>query len=106
MANIDSIFKALGDPTRIKIIRMLAENGELCVCKILESLEMTQPALSHHLSTLKNAGLVSPRKQGQWIHYTLIKSAFTDEALPFIQGVIDASSDSIDEECGCKKQGG
>ncbi|MHB1456780.1 MAG: ArsR/SmtB family transcription factor [Armatimonadota bacterium] len=92
MANIDAIFKAMGNPTRIKIIQMLAENGELCVCKILEGLEMTQPALSHHLSTLKNAGLVSPRKQGQWIHYTLVKSAFVDEALPFIQSVINVSS--------------
>ena len=103
MANIDAIFKAMGDPTRIKIIKMLAENGELCVCKILESLEMTQPALSHHLSTLKNAGLVSPRKQGQWIHYTLIKSAFVDEALPFIQGIVDASTERTDEKCECEK---
>lgn len=103
MANIDAIFKAMGDPTRIKIIKMLAENGELCVCKILESLEMTQPALSHHLSTLKNAGIVSPRKQGQWIHYKLIKNVFVDEALPFIQDIVNASSSSVDEDCGCDK---
>lgn len=99
MAGIELIFKALGDPTRVKIIRMLAENEELCVCKILENLEMTQPALSHHLATLKNAGLVSPRKQGQWIHYRLIRSALADEALPFIQGLVDAPSNPADADC-------
>ncbi|MHB1000304.1 MAG: ArsR/SmtB family transcription factor [Armatimonadota bacterium] len=87
MKNLDMIFKAMGDPTRIRIIQMLAENGEMCVCKIMEDLDMTQPAVSHHLSALKNAELVKPRKQGQWVHYSLLRPAITDQVIPFLQDI-------------------
>lgn len=89
VAAVEDIFKALGDPTRIQILRMLAQNGEMCVCKIMEELSMTQPAVSHHLSKLKNAGLVHNRKQGQWIHYSLCCTTLTDEALGFVQELLD-----------------
>jgi ArsR family transcriptional regulator, arsenate/arsenite/antimonite-responsive transcriptional repressor len=70
MNEILSIFKALSDETRLRIIKLL-EEGELCVCDITAALDMVQPKVSFHLSTLKEAGLIKDRKQGKWIHYSL-----------------------------------
>ena len=64
------IIKALGDPTRLKIIYLL-KYGELCVCEIMTVLDKPQPTVSHHLNLLKNAGILKWRKDGVWIHYKL-----------------------------------
>jgi len=68
---MDEVFKALGDPTRLRIIQMLAQQGEVCVCRIVEELKMNQPAISQHMAKLKHAGLIRNRKQGQWMFYSL-----------------------------------
>ena len=60
----------MSDETRLRIIKLL-EQGELCVCDITAALDMVQPKVSFHLSTLKEAGLIKDRKQGKWIHYSL-----------------------------------
>lgn len=73
------IIKAIGDPTRLKIIYLL-EHGELCVCEIMAALDKPQPTVSHHLNILKNAGLLKSRKEGVWIHYRL-KDSKTPENL-------------------------
>ena len=70
MNDLVTIFKALSDETRLRIIKLL-EQGELCVCDITAALDMVQPKVSFHLSTLKEAGLIKDRKQGKWIHYSL-----------------------------------
>lgn len=70
MKELLSVFKALSDETRLRIIKLL-EQGELCVCDITAALDMVQPKVSFHLSTLKEAGLIKDRKQGKWIHYSL-----------------------------------
>ncbi len=70
MNDLVPIFKALSDETRLRIIKLLAQ-GELCVCDITAALDMVQPKVSFHLSTLKEAGLIKDRKQGRWIHYNL-----------------------------------
>ena len=70
MSELTTIFKALSDETRLRIIKLL-EKGELCVCDITTALGMVQPKVSFHLSTLKEAGLIKDRKQGKWIHYSL-----------------------------------
>ena len=64
------IFKALGDSTRLQIVEMLSD-GELCACKILEQLNITQPTLSHHMKILCDCGLVKGRKEGKWTHYAI-----------------------------------
>lgn len=64
------IFKALGDSTRLEIVKML-KDGSLCGCKILEKFNITQPTLSYHMKYLTDCGLVQSEKQGIWIHYTL-----------------------------------
>jgi len=70
MKELIPIFKALSDETRLRIIKLL-EQGELCVCDIVAALDMVQPKVSFHLSTLKEAGLIKDQKQGKWIHYSL-----------------------------------
>ena len=70
MNELTNIFKALSDETRLRIIKLL-ERGELCVCDIVAALDMVQPKVSFHLSTLKEAGLIKDRKQGKWTHYSL-----------------------------------
>lgn len=64
------LFKALADTNRLMIVDMLS-CGELCACKILEGLGITQPTLSHHMKILCDCGLVSSRKDGKWTHYSL-----------------------------------
>jgi len=70
MEELLTIFKALSDETRLRVIKLL-EEGELCVCDITAALDMVQPKVSFHLSALKEAGLIKDRKQGKWIHYSL-----------------------------------
>jgi ArsR family transcriptional regulator len=70
MEELTTIFKALSDETRLRIIKLLAQ-GELCVCDIVAALDMVQPKVSFHLSALKDAGLIKDRKSGKWIHYSL-----------------------------------
>jgi ArsR family transcriptional regulator len=70
MNDLVPLFKALSDETRLRIIKLL-EHGELCVCDIVAALDMVQPKVSFHLSTLKEAGFIKDKKQGRWIHYSL-----------------------------------
>ena len=70
MQEILTIFKALSEGTRLRILKLL-ENGELCVCDIVAALDTIQPKVSFHLSTLKEAGLITDRKQGKWVHYKM-----------------------------------
>ena len=74
--NADSI-KALGDPTRLKIIYLL-KYGELCVCEIFTAMEKPQPTISHHLNILKKAGFLKWRKEGVWVHYSLSNPKIID----------------------------
>lgn len=102
MAAIEEIFKALGDPTRIRIVEMLATNGETCVCKIMEEMNMSQPAVSHHLSTLKHSGLVLARKQGQWVYYSLCCPTISEVVLPLIQKLLGKADVTPVVTCGCR----
>lgn len=73
-ATVAGVFKALGDETRLAIVQMLIDQ-ELCVCEILAAFEMSQPAISHHLKILRQAGVVQDTREGKWIHYQLNPSA-------------------------------
>ena len=63
-------FKALSDPTRLKIIKLLAER-EMCVCEVMAALNLTQPNASHHLNLLEREGIAKKRREGKWIIYKL-----------------------------------
>jgi ArsR family transcriptional regulator, arsenate/arsenite/antimonite-responsive transcriptional repressor len=73
MQEILSIFKAFSDEIRLRILKLL-QKGELCVCDIVAALDMSQPKISFHLATLRDAGLIKDRKEGRWIHYSIADS--------------------------------
>jgi ArsR family transcriptional regulator, arsenate/arsenite/antimonite-responsive transcriptional repressor len=70
LITLEEAFKAFADPTRLRILGLLA-NGEICVCNIHECLGIPQPTASRHLAYLRKKGLVQTRKDGLWVHYTL-----------------------------------
>jgi len=88
---MDEVFKVLGDPTRLKIVQMLAENGEVCVCKIVDELGMNQPAISQHMAKLKQVKLLHSRKDGQWIHYSLNIDTINNGPLAFLLELMDCA---------------
>jgi len=88
---MDEIFKALGDPTRLRIVQMLAQSGDVCVCNIMSDLGMVQSAVSHHMLKLKHAGLLHSRREGQWIHYSLNVEALEAGPLKFLQDIAAAA---------------
>lgn len=65
------LFKALSDQTRFRCLALLTVHDELCVCELTHALALPQPKVSHHLGTLRKAGLVSDRKEGLWIYYRI-----------------------------------
>jgi ArsR family transcriptional regulator len=67
---VDRMFRALGDPTRLRILSLLIQ-GELCVCDIVSTLRMPQPTVSRHLAYLRDSELVESRRDGLWMYYKL-----------------------------------
>ena len=65
------LFKILSDETRLAIVMLLRESGELCVCDICAATSESQPKISRHMAILREAGLVLDRREGKWIHYRL-----------------------------------
>ena len=70
LCDIETIFKALADATRLRILGLLL-TGEVCVCHIHDALRIPQSKTSRHLAYLRRAGLVSARRAGTWMHYRL-----------------------------------
>ena len=67
----DDLFRALADPTRLRLLLLLADQGELCVCELTHALAEFQPKISRHLAMLREAGIVLDRREGLWIHYRI-----------------------------------
>ena len=65
------IFKALADETRLTIVALLLRHGELCVCDVMEALQISQSKASRHLRYLKHAGLLTDRREGIWVYYMI-----------------------------------
>ena len=76
-ADLARLLKALADPTRLRLVSMVAahEGGEACVCELTEPLGLTQPTISHHLKILVDAGIFTRDKRGVWAYYALVPSA-------------------------------
>ncbi|GAB6274099.1 MAG: hypothetical protein STSR0004_09620 [Peptococcaceae bacterium] len=71
------LLKAIADETRFKIILLLSKQ-EMAVCEFINALNLSQPAVSHHLKILKQAGLVKDNREGKWIFYTIDHQKFKD----------------------------
>ena len=74
LTELDTLFKALADPTRLRILGLLL-TGEVCVCHIHDSLKISQPKASRHLAYLRRSGVVATRRDGLWVYYRLATSA-------------------------------
>ena len=76
-AGLARTLKALADPTRLRLVSMVAahQGGEACVCDLTEPLGLTQPTISHHLKILVEAGIFSRDKRGVWAYYALVPAA-------------------------------
>jgi len=73
MKNFIKVMKALSDPNRVKILKML-QHKVMCVCELKTALKLAQPTVSSHLKLLEEAGLVRSRKEGLWVNYHLADS--------------------------------
>lgn len=84
-ADLAAVFKALCDPTRVRVLAHVAASpeGTVCACHLTEPLGISQPTLSHHLKKLTEAGLVTREQRGRWAHYTAVPSAL-DAARAFL----------------------
>ena len=77
------VFKALSDETRIRLLKLLSER-ELCVCELVQALDMTQSRVSRNLGILKEAGLVKDRREGLWVFYSLNRKSFNQYVAPVL----------------------
>lgn len=70
----NELFSLLSDETRLRCLVLLQKEGELCVCEMSQIIDSIQPKISRHLALMRNAGLVSDERRGQWVYYSLSKS--------------------------------
>jgi ArsR family transcriptional regulator len=92
------LFHALSDPTRLAILQRL-RFGERCVCDLTDALDAAQSRLSFHLKVLKDAGLVTDRREGRWMYYTLNPEALA-EVVELVESMASAPSPS-ERRSGC-----
>jgi ArsR family transcriptional regulator len=71
------VFKALGDPVRLRLVSLIGahEGGEVCVCELTEAFNLSQPTISHHLKILREAGIIGSQRRGTWVYYRLEPAA-------------------------------
>ncbi len=96
LGRLARLFHALSDETRLRIVAKLL-TGEQCVCYLADALEAGQSRLSFHLKALKDAGLVTDRRDGRWIHYSL-----NHEALSAVGAFLRAAAAKAESVCGAK----
>jgi ArsR family transcriptional regulator, arsenate/arsenite/antimonite-responsive transcriptional repressor len=75
-AQLAVMFKALGDPVRLRLVSLIARHpgGEACVCEISVPFDVSQPTISHHLKLLREAGLLECERRGTWVYYRVVPS--------------------------------
>lgn len=71
MREIAEMFKAVGEENRLRILNLLANRGDICVCDLMKVIEAPQGRISRHLAALRHAGLVDQEREGAWVVYTL-----------------------------------
>ena len=90
------VFKALCDENRLIILEML-QGGEKCACHLLEDLSISQSTLSHHMNILCESGIVTGRKEGKWMHYSIDTSG-SKKVIELLQEIVVRNMD-----CDCLK---
>src|SRR5699024_1920605 len=91
------LFKALGDPTRVRLLSMITaqSGGEACVCDLTEPVGLSQPTVSHHMKQLVDAGLVTREQRGRWAYYAVVP-----EILGMLSAALDPQTLSTDTPAG------
>ncbi len=89
--------KAVADPTRVRILSALSVRG-LCVCELVDLMDLGQPAISRHLGILREAGLVEDIRDGKFVNYRLRRPARTAFAAAVVRGLIESQGDDPDFE--------
>lgn len=92
-----AIFDAIADPTRRRMLALITRQGELCVCELTAALAEAQPKISRHLGVLRNAGLLSSRREGTWVHYRLA-AALPPWTAPLLASLDEASVAELDDD--------
>ena len=69
MIEAETLFRMLSDGTRLRVLMLLAAEGELCVCELTHALDLSQPKISRHLAQLRESGLLQTRRSGLWMYY-------------------------------------
>lgn len=95
--DLELFFSALADKTRLRLLNLLRD-GEVCVCFFAGTLETNNPKISRHLSYLKRASLVSGRRDGKWMHYSIQRPADKTAA-----DVFDATMKMLADDAEMKK---
>ncbi|HEY2499933.1 MAG TPA: metalloregulator ArsR/SmtB family transcription factor [Mycobacterium sp.] len=82
-AKLAVMFKALGDPARLRLMSLIASHpgGEACVCEISVHFDVSQPTISHHLKLLRKAGLLECERRGTWVYYWVVPSVLQQLSL-------------------------
>jgi ArsR family transcriptional regulator, arsenate/arsenite/antimonite-responsive transcriptional repressor len=93
-----AMFKALGDPVRLRLLSLIASHpgGQACVCEISSSFDVSQPTISHHLKMLRSAGLLDCERRGTWVYYWVIPAA-----LQQLSSVLDVDDRSMETPPPC-----
>jgi ArsR family transcriptional regulator len=86
--SLDQLFRALGDPTRLRLLNLMA-GQEVCVCYFTEVIGAPQPKISRHLAYLRKAGIVAARREGKWMHYRLATSS-SPHVASILRSVLEA----------------
>ena len=75
--DVARVFKALGDPTRVRLLSLIATSagGEACICDLIEPVGLTQGTVSHHMKLLADAGLVTREQRGRWAYFRIVAPA-------------------------------
>lgn len=73
-ADLARVFKALGDPVRLRLLSLIASHagGEACVCDLTDVFDLSGPTISHHLKVLREAGLIAGERRGTWVYYRVL----------------------------------
>ncbi|MBI2354568.1 MAG: metalloregulator ArsR/SmtB family transcription factor [Deltaproteobacteria bacterium] len=97
-----NIFKALADETRLRILALLLQEGELCVCDIIAAIQLPQSTVSRHLAYLRKTGMVNDRRCGLWMYYSVVslENGFHNNLIDFLKRNLTAfPATATDRKC-------